>query len=360
MRHSWVALALLSVTLSAPAGAAELNETFATATQLAPGVLSVEDELTLRHAYPDTLLGIQSSSGTIIESLVNDDDSIYGNGFASGLRNVPVDADSIRFAITGIGDSMFSGDHTVEGQYEVFVDVYDAADQLLDAFSEVRTLMPGTVDEYSFADAAWSGGNFDVNINNINSPNDIDFYTFHGLTPGANFSARTDIVDTADVDTILGWYDAAGNLLVSNDDGGGGILSLIQGTVRLNGELTLAVTGFGDFLFEGSHSQYGEYQLSVTQGAVGDYNRNGVVDAADYVVWRNTLGQSGPGLAADGDPNDQVDNGDYLVWKSHFGETAGSGALASVHGNAVPEPSTALLVAWNAAILFATMRRNLV
>ena len=28
--------------------------------------------------------------------------------------------------------------------------------------------------------------------------------------------------------------------------------------------------------------------------AAGDYNRNGVTDAADYVVWRKTLGQTGP------------------------------------------------------------------
>ena len=26
---------------------------------------------------------------------------------------------------------------------------------------------------------------------------------------------------------------------------------------------------------------------------VGDYNHNGIVDAADYTVWRDTLGQTG-------------------------------------------------------------------
>jgi hypothetical protein len=29
----------------------------------------------------------------------------------------------------------------------------------------------------------------------------------------------------------------------------------------------------------------------------GDYNHNGIVDAADYTVWRDTLGQTGAGLA---------------------------------------------------------------
>ena len=45
----------------------------------------------------------------------------------------------------------------------------------------------------------------------------------------------------------------------------------------------------------------------------GDYNHNGIVDAADYVVWRDTLGQSGTGLAADGNGNHQIDSGDYDV-----------------------------------------------
>ncbi|MCA9239657.1 MAG: glycoside hydrolase family 16 protein, partial [Planctomycetales bacterium] len=35
--------------------------------------------------------------------------------------------------------------------------------------------------------------------------------------------------------------------------------------------------------------------------AVGDYNADGVTDAADYVVWRDTLGEAGAQLPADGD-----------------------------------------------------------
>jgi hypothetical protein len=39
----------------------------------------------------------------------------------------------------------------------------------------------------------------------------------------------------------------------------------------------------------------------------GDYNENGTVDAADYTLWCNTLGQSGAGLSADGNGNNQID-----------------------------------------------------
>jgi len=78
----------------------------------------------------------------------------------------------------------------------------------------------------------------------------------------------------------------------------------------------------------------------VFTGLIGDYNDDGSVDAADYVVWRKTLGQS-DNLAADGNGNDEIDPGDYTVWTEHFGETqppAGAGS------EAVPEPATLLLL----------------
>ena len=54
----------------------------------------------------------------------------------------------------------------------------------------------------------------------------------------------------------------------------------------------------------------------------GDYNANGTVDAADYTVSRNSLGQSGAGLPADGDGDQQIDDEDFGVWKANFGESA--------------------------------------
>jgi len=59
----------------------------------------------------------------------------------------------------------------------------------------------------------------------------------------------------------------------------------------------------------------------------GDFNNNGTVDAADYVVWRKTDGtQAG-----------------YNAWRSHFGQSAGSGSGGSASA-AVPEPSTLVLI----------------
>ena len=65
---------------------------------------------------------------------------------------------------------------------------------------------------------------------------------------------------------------------------------------------------------EGLVGHFSTYSF-VAVGLAGDYNHDGIVDAADYIVWRNTLGQIGTGLAADGNNNGQIDTGDYDVWK---------------------------------------------
>ena len=87
----------------------------------------------------------------------------------------------------------------------------------------------------------------------------------------------------------------------------------------------------------------------------GDYNHNGIVDAADYTVWRDTLGENGASLAADGNHNNQIDAGDYDVWRAHFGQTAGSGSGASANAS-VPEPAS--LVMLLAGILAMCSRRH--
>jgi Dockerin type I domain len=79
--------------------------------------------------------------------------------------------------------------------------------------------------------------------------------------------------------------------------------------------------------------------------APGDYNQNGAVDAADFIVWRKAMEQSGTsaaGLFADGDFDGHVDEDDYQIWRTHFGETSTSGALAAT---GIPEPATWLMLA---------------
>jgi hypothetical protein len=86
-----------------------------------------------------------------------------------------------------------------------------------------------------------------------------------------------------------------------------------------------------------------ETRVDTLIGLPGDYNQDGRVDAADYVVWRETLG-SPTLLVADGNMNGVVDVGDYGVWRANFGTVAaGTGSAMAVHA-AVPEPSVAVLL----------------
>jgi hypothetical protein len=73
--------------------------------------------------------------------------------------------------------------------------------------------------------------------------------------------------------------------------------------------------------------------LSITgslPGVPGDYNDNGVVDAADYVLWRK-------GSSLQNDPTPGVQPEDYNFWRARFGDTSGSGSI--VRGS-VPEPAS--------------------
>jgi T5SS/PEP-CTERM-associated repeat protein len=95
--------------------------------------------------------------------------------------------------------------------------------------------------------------------------------------------------------------------------------------------------------------------LSVVPGLAGDYNRNNTVDAADYIVWLRSLGQTGADLAADGDSNGKVDAADYDFWQSRLGNTLGN---ASANASVVPEPAT-LVVFFVAMALVSCGRARL-
>jgi hypothetical protein len=78
----------------------------------------------------------------------------------------------------------------------------------------------------------------------------------------------------------------------------------------------------------------------ITEGGLaGDYNNDGVVDAVDYTVWRNNLGDGDEtNINNNGDGQNGVDPNDYLHWKQHYGDGAPGG------GGIVPEPSTGVLL----------------
>jgi roadblock/LC7 domain-containing protein len=101
------------------------------------------------------------------------------------------------------------------------------------------------------------------------------------------------------------------------------------------------------------------YSVALTAAAFppGDYNHNGIVDAADYTIWRDTLGSTSD-LRANGDTTGasvgKIDQADYTFWKNRFGQS-GSGAGAAI---AVPELPTADLLFFACLMPFVFSRRS--
>jgi hypothetical protein len=93
------------------------------------------------------------------------------------------------------------------------------------------------------------------------------------------------------------------------------------------------LTGTFDNVTPGYAVDYGtgfnsQIMLSLA-GLPGDYNRDGTVDAADYVMWRKT---------------DSGNSQGYTDWQANFGTGMGSGSAgASLSDAGVPEPVTHVL-----------------
>ena len=68
---------------------------------------------------------------------------------------------------------------------------------------------------------------------------------------------------------------------------------------------------------------------------------DGKVDAADYVIWRKSQNQTGPGLAADSNGDGIVNVTDYNFWRSRVGTLVGTG---NGFGGTIPEPTCAALL----------------
>jgi len=105
-------------------------------------------------------------------------------------------------------------------------------------------------------------------------------------------------------------------------------------------------SGLGDI------TQRISYTLAEAPGGVpGDYNNNGGVDAADYVVWRNNVNTT---ATLPNDPHGgTIGANQYATWRANFGMSL-PGAGTSV--SPVPEPSAFCAFA-SAAVLVALGRR---
>jgi hypothetical protein len=81
-------------------------------------------------------------------------------------------------------------------------------------------------------------------------------------------------------------------------------------------------------------------QVTVADGLPGDFNADGKVDAADYVVWRKNIGTPAA----------------FNMWRVNFGATAsGAGSFNTLAST--PEPSSADLLSLAAGLVFVVRRK---
>jgi hypothetical protein len=151
---------------------------------------------------------------------------------------------------------------------------------------------------------------------------------------------------------VDGAVTVEGTLAVSLADLGGGqftpnvgnSFTLLTATEDLGGVFDTYVLPSG-FVW---NVLYGEDSITLNAigiGISGDFNLNGVVDAADYVVWRSGLGTT-------------YQQADYKIWKANYGKTPGDLGVSTGLLGAVPEPASCwMLVAGTLHWGMAALRR---
>jgi T5SS/PEP-CTERM-associated repeat protein len=171
----------------------------------------------------------------------------------------------------------------------------------------------------------------------------------------------------ADDDTGFGIIEVVGNLALGDGtlevtvEGPyvrqvGDAFPLITAGGGISGSLSLsAMPGLPDVLAWDLDIDSSHVLLSVVPALAGDYNASGIVDAADYVVWRKLLNQAGAGLVADGDDDNTVNDADYQIWRTNFGASIDAAAAGAA---AIPEPAAAWLVCVGAAAISLSRRRK--
>jgi hypothetical protein len=172
----------------------------------------------------------------------------------------------------------------------------------------------------------------------INNDGDVDMYTFDTFA-GVEYEITYRELQLATGSLTLLDPSGVDELLVL-DAGADGYQTISGRFVADGGSYFLAAGEVGTM----SSMADGSFQVWVTTvGLVGDFNSDGFVDAADYSVWRDLLGQTGTDLEADANDDGVVDTGDYDLWRQYFGNSLPT--TDSLLAAAVPEPASSLLAA---------------
>jgi hypothetical protein len=184
---------------------------------------------------------------------------------------------------------------------------------------------------------------------------DVRLDSFSQMSTGTLGIQIADILpDAFDVLTVEGNAELGGTLLAELTDGFEPVLGNSFTVLRtifgnISGEFEDTVLPeFNDLTFDVVYNPQSVVLEVVAAGLPGDYNDDGVVNAADYVVWRNQEGTDFELPNRDPELEGDVGADDYDFWVDHFGNTTGGGA-ASTLSNTVPEPGSLVLLLFGLA-----------
>ena len=265
--------------------------------------------------------------------------------------SVPREGNSIRFAPTG--------------QFNDTGEFFDVNRIYLTDISPLE----GPVEPVALSLRVVANGQVSI-FNDTDNPVSFNSYRIASATSALNFAGWTSLsdqglnpVDGTDPGTIPG--DGVGETWDEAGGSGDAVLaeSFLLGSTTLAPMDSVSLgtafnpTGLHDVTFSYLDATSGaivagSVEYAVTPGVTGDYNNNGTVDAADYVVWRKNVNTMN--VLPNDDIGGTIGQSQYDQWRAHFGQSAGNGASASANA-AIPEPATWLLLFL--AVIGCTLRR---
>lgn len=202
--------------------------------------------------------------------------------------------------------------------------------------------LPGTLNVHrggTFAPALGAGvatvGSMNLDLNKASEPSATLAIELGGTTPGSGY----------DQVHVTGQLSLAGSLAVSLLPGftpsDGQSFDILDWGSRTGTFESLSLPALSGGLSWDTSNLYAAGVLAIQSPATGgDYNHDGVVNALDYLVWRDSGGSVS----------------DYATWRANFGKTVPPGAGSAV-GAAIPEPATFVILLVGAVSLCCGRRR---
>lgn len=181
-----------------------------------------------------------------------------------------------------------------------------------------------------------------------------------GTNPGTSLAIQTGVTnaisDTAALSLLGGGTTGIADQGFVNL--GAGVTEIVQ-SLMLGGSAQAAGTygsSTSSAMFKFDEYFTGSGVVSVVN-LPGDFNADGIVDSADYVVWRKNVGQPAGTLVND-NTGAAVGNAQYDLWRASFGNQLGAGSTLKVDGSAVPEPGCIAVVILTLTCIGSRVRRR--